>query len=52
MLLEAPGGTKRLKFISQFVVFAWWESFSSLPPQLAIVAFVVIDMVTGFVCDL
>lgn len=45
MLLEALGGTKRLKFISQLVVLAWCASLSSLPPQLAIVALVVTDIV-------
>lgn len=34
-----------MKFISVPVVFDWWASLRSLPPKLAIVAFVVTDMV-------
>jgi len=38
------GGRNKLKFISVPVTLDWWESFKSLPPKLAIVAFVVTDM--------
>jgi len=34
-----------LKLISQLVVEALWASLSSFPPKLAMVAFVVTDMV-------
>jgi len=43
-LLVTCGGRNRLKFMSVPVTLDEWESFKSLPPKLAIVAFVVTDM--------
>lgn len=41
----ACGGRYKLKPISQLVVEALWVNLSSFPPKLAIVAFVVTDMI-------